>query len=320
MPAYRTEAIIAIPCGEAGNTLCLILPRVENYGWGMKSSVKLSLLEASTDERGYWVGTGGRIQQIICAGDDKSSSTWFAIRQLSMITIFRPLYHVSPIPAITPGTFGASHAPSNLGANPVAVLNAEQTGSNNYVDVSYNPYYARQFIVVDDEGSWSTWDIEGRKRLTLVPGKHGSIHDKPVDGSLPSGLHDADGWHQILWVTNVSTIAVCNRRSLVAFDITSTPRPLRSYDILSPDSTDWILDMKRSAVHLNHLFVLTSSRIFWLEVVTAGERIAPNSSGIKLILSYRHFRDPNDYTMKLVVLKDNEGKNSNNSDRDLINF
>lgn len=306
MPAYRTEPIIAMPCGEAGNILRLLKPRVENYGWGIQSSVRLPLMDASIAEHGHWVGTGGRIQQVTFADDGKSSSTWLAIRQFSMITFFRPIYHISPVSAIKPDIFEVSFPPSKICANPVAVLNAQQNGSKILIDVSFNPYYARQFAVIDDAGSWSTWDIEGRKKLNLIVGKRGTMKDESIIGS-PSKLPvNADGWHHILWVANVSTIAVCDRRSLVLFDITAMPRRLRSCNLLPSNSTDWILDMKRSAIHSNHLYILTSSRIFWLEVVAVGEARKPDSPGAKLILSYRHYRDSNDNTMKLVVLKDDD--------------
>ena len=308
MPAYRTKPIIAMPCGEAGNTLRLLRPWVENHGWGIQSSVRLSLMDAGMAEQGYWTGRGGRIQQITFADDGKGSSTWLAVRQLSMITFFRPMYHISPVPAIKPVDFEVSFPPSNISANPVAFLNTQQNGSKTFVDVSFNPYYTRQFAVVDDAGSWSTWDIEGRKKLILVAGKRGIMNDEPVIESLLKEPATVSGWYRVLWATNVSTIAICDRRSLVVFDITAIPRKLRSCRILSSNSTDWILDMKRSALHFNHLYVLTSSRVFWIEIVAAGHGRKQDTPGANLILSYRHYRDPNDNTMKLVVLKDDNGK------------
>ena len=310
MPAYRTEPMIAIPCGEAGNILRLLRPRIVNHGWGIQSSVRLPLMDASVAESGHWVGTGGRIQQVTFADDGKSSSTWLAVRQLSMITFFRPMYHINNIPAIKPEIFEGLFPQSRISANPVAVLNARENGSNSYVDVSFNPYYARQFAVVNDAGVWSTWDIEGRKKLTLIAGKQGTIKDESMMENPSNEQDNKDGWHRIVWATNVSTIAICDRRSLVVFDITAMPKRLQSCNLLPSNSTDWILDLKRSAVQSNHLYLLTSSRIFWLEVVAVCEGKTPDTAGVKVILSYRHYRDPNDNTMKLVVLKDDDGKSS----------
>jgi len=312
MPAYRTVPLIAMACGEAGNFLRLLRPRIEHHGWGVQSSVRLSLMDASIAEQGHWAGTGGRIQQIAFADDDKLSSTWLAVRQHSMITFFRPMYHINHIPAITPEIFEASFPPSHINANPVAVLNAEQSGSTGYVDVAFNPYYARQFAVVDEAGAWRIWDIEGRRKLTLNAGKQGTMKDGSMIGSPSNESGISDGWHRIVWATNVSTVVVCDRRSLVVFDITAMPKRLGSHSLLPLNSTDWILDINRSAVNSNHVYVLTSSRIFWLDIVAGGEGKKSSTPGAKLIISYRHYRDPNDYTMKLVVLKDETGKRSAN--------
>lgn len=308
MPAYRTEPIIAMPYGEAGNVLRLLRPRIENYGWGIQSSVRLPLMNASIAEKGHWVGTGGRIYQVVFAEDGKFSSTWLAVRQLSVITIFRPMYHISHTPAFKPDTFGVSFPPSHISANPVALLNAQQCGSKSFIDLSFNPYYPRQFAVIDEAGFWCIWDIEGRKSLTLAAGKQGTVKNETMTQTASNEEEITDGWHRIVWLTNVSTIAVCDRRSLVVFDITATPKRLRTHRLFLPSSSDWILDIKRSAIHSDHLYVLTSSRIFWLKIIAFDEGKKHVSSGAKLILSYRHYRDPNDNTMSLEVLTDNDGK------------
>ena len=312
LPGYRTKPIIVMPWGEDGKVLRLLRPLVQNCGWGKKSSVKLTLMDASKAEIGHWIGTGGAIRQISFAEEDKMSCNWLAVRQSSIITIFRPMYRAEPVPAHAPIGFGISYSPSRVDPNPVAVLTVDQSSTNSHVDMSFNPYYKRQFAVVDEGGTWSIWDIEGRLRkssnLSLKPGKRGHIYDQYVYNPLTKPPDHADGWHKVSWVSSVSTIVACSRRHLAVFDISSTPQRLQSPELLSPSNTDWILDVKRSVLHPDHLYVLTSSRIFWIIVVACGGEKNDDFTGARVILSHRHFRDPNDESMKLQAMTEDHGR------------
>lgn len=325
LPGYRTIPIIAIAHGEAGHVLQLIKPSLERHGWRKHGSVTLPLMNLDSSENGYWTGFGGTIHQIVFADDGNTASTWLAVRQTFVTTVFRPMYNTTPVPAVTPLGHRAMYPPSRLSANPVAVLTTEQTGSVHHVDISFNPYYTRQFAVVDDVGSWSIWNIEGRTRnrstLELIPGNSGRIFDDYVpDLNLKEPQH-ADGWHRLMWVSNVSTLVICNRRHIAVFDVKSTPKRLRGNELFPIGSTDWILDMKRGILNLNHLFILTSSRIFWVEIIPAGEEYKDGDCGTRMLLSYRHFRDPSDETMKLTILKDDDISITISSDRScLVNF
>jgi RNA polymerase I-specific transcription initiation factor RRN6 len=93
----------------------------------------------------------------------------------------------------------------------------------------------------------------------------------------------------------------------VVYDVKAKPRRLNSADILAKRSTDWILDIQRSSQVENHFYILTTSRVFWLEVTSAGEDELGNHGGSHVLLSYRHFRDANDETMKLMCLKSEKG-------------
>jgi RNA polymerase I-specific transcription initiation factor RRN6 len=315
-PGHRTDPIIAIPCGEAGHVLRLIRPQVEYRGWHKQSAAKLPLLNVASGDVAYWVGTGGTIHQITFANEQSVSSNLLAVRQASLITILWPMYHEQPIRAMMPSGYDKQYPPSRLSANPVAVLTAEKCGSRKHADVSFNPFYTRQFGLVDDAGHWSIWDVEGRMRkssnLELVPGKSGDIYDGFVPNSHEKNSDTADGWHRVLWATNVSTIVVCNRFHIAVFDVNTTPTRLPTPGALSTKADDWILDIRRSPAESSHLFVLTTSRIFWIEVIAAREERDGHDAGIRIILSYRHFRDVSDGTLSLTVLKGDDGKVAKN--------
>lgn len=309
---HRTHPIIAIPWGEAGHVLRFIRPQTEYRGWGKHSALKLSLWNAASGDIGYWVGTGGTIRQITFANDGNALGTLLAARQDSTITIFRPMYHKQLVRAVMPSGYDKQYPPSRLSANPVAVLKTETSGSRRHADVSFNPFYTRQLGVVDDLGRWSIWDIEGRMRkgatLELVLGKSGEIYDDFVPNSREKNLGTRDGWHRILWAANVSTIIVCNRCHIAVFDVKSTPTRLSSPGSLSIGANNWILDIKHSPVDSGHIFILTTSRVFWIEVIAAGGEKEAHEAGIRVILSYRHFRDVSDETLSLTVLEEDDGK------------
>ena len=318
----RRPRILCKPCGGAGHVLQLIKPDIERRGWGRYSAAKLMLLELEPSERGYWAGTGGAIRQIESADDENESGAWLAVRQDTIITIFRPLYgRLHHFASPTTG-FCPIDSSSRLNPNPVATLATERITTEDYMDVSFNPWYARQFAVVDARGYWSIWDLERQNGKgspeKLIPGKKGNLndgHDQDLVSRPP--IDHADGWYRILWACNINTIVVCNRLEIAVIDITSAFVRLQSIEILTGNSTEWMIDLKRSSEHLNYLFILTTCRIFWVEVFPPGEdgedQIA--SSGIKVKLSYRHFRDPNDETLRLTLVNDDPGMDSSTRHR-----
>ncbi|RAL64069.1 hypothetical protein DID88_003257 [Monilinia fructigena] len=68
-----------------------------------------------------------------------------------------------------------------------------------------------------------------------------------------------------------------------------------------------MLDIKRSTVDLGHLFVLTTTRVFWLKVIPASEDGLNMESGVEVLLSHQHYRTATDETMKLTMSKDKDG-------------
>ncbi|RDL39034.1 uncharacterized protein BP5553_03374 [Venustampulla echinocandica] len=295
--------IIALPCGEAGHVLRLIRLRAETRGWESQTSPNISLFHLDLSDQGYWMSTGGTIRQIVFSDDDESS-TWLAVRQTTITTIFRPAFGQLQ-PAFVPSSSARIYPSSRLSANPVAFITAEKTQLQCHADISFNPWYCRQFILIDSSGHWCIWNIEYQQTRSspqdLVAGKSGSIDDDcSVDSILePSSANNLDGWYRALWVGDINTIAICSRRSIVIFDLKARPTRLRSIE-LPPISSNRIIDIKRSLENQAYLFVLTTSQIIWIEVTPAGEE---GSSGAKILLSYRHFRDVSDETLRLVAVK-----------------
>lgn len=197
--------------------------------------------------------------------------------------------------------------PSSVVTFPLA-----QNPNQKHSDIAFNPLYNRQIAIVDQSGHWSIWDNEPRhskKTLPrLVARKSGEIlEDYNPDPKLRIPEHSLpDGWHRIFWVCNLSTILVCSRTHLAVFDVGSKTTRLDSTDFLVAKGIEIILDVKRSATDLDHVFVLTTFRIYWLEILPSEQKIDDLNvpGGVKLLLSYRHFRNENDDKMRLTTFRD----------------
>lgn len=312
LSGHFTPPIAATPCGESGHVLRLIRLRTQKYAWDKKNGPNLSLLEPDHWDQGYWMGSGGTIRQIAYAEDGSGSSTWFAVRQSNMATIFRPCFGPAH-PAHVPITSARKYPASRLNANPVAALSTAKSGLKDFMDFSFNPWYPRQFAVIDSIGSWSLWDIEGNKNRhsvqTLTAGKSSNFYDNHQSDSTSkqSSPEYTDDWHRVLWVCDISTLVVANRRRIAVYDIKARPALLRNINLSTASSPDWILDIKRSPKNPSHLFALTATRVFWIAAVPAGEGNGVRS-GAKILLSWRHKRDPNDKSMRLTLVEDDIGK------------
>ncbi|KAI9811458.1 MAG: hypothetical protein M1827_005441 [Pycnora praestabilis] len=306
----RTVPIVAVPGGEAGEAVRLIQVREEQLGWGTDQSPLLGITEIGGGEEALWVGDGGTVQQIRFAQSAGESSTWMAVRLLTTTVILRPLYHRVPFSTSSleryPNSCG--HAPSRLDPNPIVTLSLRLTGDAPHADVCFNPWYEKQFAVVDQKGNWSVWDVEGQKskRSTLrtKAGKSGHI-SQDFDFETGESLEEeaGDGWGRICWAGDVNTLVVCNRRHMAVFDLKATLVQSHAPDLGLRMTSDWILDVSVNLHNQAHVFVLTSARLFWLEITSSGEDIDEKdvTRRAKTLLSWRHFRDREDVSLRLQL-------------------
>lgn len=313
MTGTRSIQIMGMVHGEARNILRLVKPRVEALKWDRQHDTNLRSVNPVAGEYCDWSGSGGPIQQIAFGADGDGPTSWLAVLKAESITILRPVYsRVQTLSSISTD-YGRRYPPSHLNPNPILSLSSQQTGSRPHAHVSFNPWYVRQFAIMDQQGYWSVWDIEGQKRKRTTfeakPGRSGHIQDDSSTVQGPKSHHSADGWGQVLWAGSVSTLVLCDRRSFAVFDIKATPKRLHTPEIVRAKSIDWVLDMKRSPVNLNQIFILTTKQVFWLQITEAGENIDEDFgyAGAKILLSCQHFMDFEDEAAKLEVMGENEG-------------
>lgn len=310
----KTLSIAAVAGGAAGEAVRLILLTKHKLGWKGSKNIQLSTFSSKGGEEGWWYGTGGPIQQLVFAEAQGHPSSWLAVRHQGTISVLRPELRRDPDILSLAQATSDYNSPSRLNANHVVTLSIGQARDVPYSDVAFNPWYNQQIATIDQEGIWAVWDIEkaekqakGRRFWTVKRVRLGRLRDGLPEGET-STSSPLDGWGVVLWAGDLSTIIVASRRTLAVFDVTGNPRRLFAPNLVSTTTAEWILDVKRSPKDSTHVFVTTTFSIFWLQVTSSarthhGEEVA---AGAKCLLSWCHFRDPEDISLSLEVADDSE--------------
>ncbi|KAF2473752.1 uncharacterized protein BDR25DRAFT_256583 [Lindgomyces ingoldianus] len=300
--------VAAVVTGEVGNILRLTTLAKERHGWEQDRSIWVEGWAITDEESGYWAGDAAPIQQV-CFAQSEERSAFLAARFPTRIVLFRPIYHERPVRP--PRSPYYQLPPSMIEANPILSLDMETMGGTPLADVTFNPDYQRQVGFVDQEGNWSVWDIEGghknRSQHTISCIDRGCVlPNKHMDDVEEKGNPDReDGWARILWIGDVNTILVCNRRRLGVFDFRGGIRQVQGLpcpEIASSSSADWILDMKRNPKNKHQVFILTSSRLYLMQIKCLNDTIEDSgSAGAIIVLSWAHFRGLEDITLRICV-------------------
>ena len=313
-PSNRTIPITVVAGGVAGERVRFLQPKRQMLRWPEYKSIGLLSSTLEGAEEVWWSGNGSPIQQLCFSSIEDISGGWLAARYHGATTIFRPLYHQEPVASSR--TAKGYHPntvcpPSRINPNPIISLDIQATGGAPHVDVSFNPWYERQLAIIDTQGYWSIWDIEGQhgRTWTAKPGHGGHLSDGLAEGEERSSSLNPDGWGMVLFVSNVSTLIIVGRRSLAIINVGSNKHRLEAPDIGLTKGADWILDIKRSPVESNQVFVVTSACIFWIEVRSQND--SGNSdqtvSGAVILLAWLHFRNKEDISLRMEVVSHDEG-------------
>lgn len=278
-------------------------------------------------QRAFYIENRGQALQIAFAEAVEENSTWMALRFARSTVVLHPLHHrTASAPNYSlDGRIAPDAEFSRLDANPIVDIPVMSTGFYQHADVTFNPWYQQELAIVDTGGNWSAWDVSRvhgktnvwRKALVVQGALHGEVQhgcSSPKNVSVVvtnadgASLRDHyDGWARILWVANVHTYFVCDRRNLVVFrhnpDTKELSRHVVAFNFVS--SSEWVLDVVRSPANLSNVFVLTTTRIVWLHISeTDGENDGDQNRNLNAgpRLSWFHFRDHEDITLKLAPL------------------
>lgn len=303
--------VVALPGGAAGEFIRVIQLIPEVVGWDGGSGVQLHDDVFQSRVQGLWCGNGSRIQQLQFAQSNDEPTEWLAVRYGGITSILRVILRATEVPT--------HHSTSRLPAieenaefcielKQIITLSMQRSGGVPHAAVCFNPWNPRQFAVVDQSSHWTVWTIRSINKKTNVwtldPGASGYLVGDLTDDEEESAPSESkfDGWGAANWAGNGTCLLVCNRRRMVCFQLQDPPRPCLIPDLGLEKTTDWILDVKKAPTNPSHLFIATSSRVFWLRLTSehAGEAGQPQLN-MKVLLSWTHFRNGLDVSLSMHI-------------------
>lgn len=307
-PSSHPE-LLATAAGACGEILRLSLLNEEQIHWEDIHGPRLLTKTAVGAAEGFWMGHPSPIRQIIFTEAPEEGEIWLAVRQDVTLTILKPTLRKRPVYQAKSEFTGLR--PSIVDANPVYRLNIDEDGNVGkaaFSDVAFNPWNHLQVATINQEGYWSIWipEVASRAALrnTLRHHAGGALYDD-FEERGGKAVNIQDRWARIIWAGDSCTILVAGRRTLQMFDLSTQPQRLEVPDLGLVNSEDWILDIKRSSVDKSHVFILTSSRLIWLQVLAPpGDRTETPVLRATLLVSWIHFRDPDDMTLCMSLVED----------------
>ncbi|KAL1591429.1 hypothetical protein SLS60_012042 [Paraconiothyrium brasiliense] len=315
-PAARTHLarpVVALAAGEGGNILRLQLLSKEKRGWGTgATSDSLCYLDCLSwkGDCGFWNQDAAAIQQVCFAQSEKPGS-FLAVRLPQRVALFRPVYHDRPTAAANSRLYALP--PSVIEIRPFHSVWTGDTGNIPHADVAFNPHYHRQLAIIDQNSSWSVWDIDGSRRSYIV--RRAASGTMPIEGNRNEEMAEAlgdwkeDGWARIIWVGDANTLLISSRKRIELINLKQPTRSLNMPQVIDWNSTknhpkSRILDVKRHPLlDEKQFFVLTSARLclFSLTSLSDGPRVDHGNTDADIILSWTHFRATEDTTLQLYT-------------------
>lgn len=301
IPSVPIAAAVSGPCR---NVLSLRTFEDANLELQLPTYTEMRVPSLSSTETSEWSKCGAPIHQIQFARPLDEDPVFMAARLLRSTTIFRPLYHFDPVPMHFPDDayMRPIHGKKNsrLDTNPIVEISVAQTGGCSHSDVTFNPWYQQQFGIVDTRGQWTVWEIDqtksSRQELSTARIVKSGILPLPLKHHRPR----LDGWASIEWIHDVGLIIVANRRDVMIFAFMDAQILPRSVVLNMQKQSEWVLGLKRNPRNPSQFFVLTTNQILWFDMGALGEKDTP--SYLHPRVSWRHFRDPNDITLRISEL------------------
>ncbi|KAI5207511.1 hypothetical protein E4T39_01936 [Aureobasidium subglaciale] len=299
----RSIQIAAFPAADHAHILRLVQVQPQKHGWERNKSMWIDVPRIY-GESGIWEAPHP-IRQVCFADTDEDSglARTLAVRTTLAVHILRVAArkHTSSWNTLTA-------TPSRFHTDQLCTLSLHLFKGLAPAHMAFNHWYPRQFITVDQYGTWHVWD-SSLKQIPSEYGKptelcRGATNDHAVpDHETIASLLD-DGWGRCMWAGNVQTIVTASRKSLAVYDIQGKPVRLQSPNLGLVGTPHWILDVMLNPSDPTIIFVLTSVSLFCLRVRCLDE-FDPESystAGAELILQCRHFRDPEDIGLSLSFL------------------
>jgi RNA polymerase I-specific transcription initiation factor RRN6 len=312
----RTVPIAAFASGQNQNVLSLRIIEAEKVVTNLEQDAAFRVPTIVDSKAVDWICTETPIRQIKFADSIENPGDLLAVRLFSSTAIFQPIYHREAQLIDPPELSGLAYSRpqvSHIDPCLVAEIDVSQTGGFTHVDVTFNPWYLKQFAVVDERGHWSIWQLQDIVRLGngVAPEllHSGLLPCDAVDGDESESLTDGvkyDTWGRLEWVRDVNTFIVCGRRNAMLYVMEGTTTTSCGIELNWQTSTEWILDVKTCSSRTSLVFVLTTARILCFDFKLADQEAPP----IRPQFAWLHNRDADDLTLRLTSLTIGKGMNT----------
>lgn len=298
----KSAPLLAVAAGQSGEQLRLVRLNESKWQWGDDTDATLNLSvvdSAHHEEETIWESGSVPLTQIKFASDGfrRGHERWLLVQKPTSTAIFQPEF--KPVPELRgvgpeACSWPDDGRPSLISPNLLLTLDARQTGGNAHSDVALNPAAhgrAPQLVVIDECGYWSVWNVSGawnlgKNTLRLVPLKCGHIAEGlleyvPVAPAYPAKRHGVVrvggsaagkrdpkspdfldtglGSSQLGLLWNTERVELVDYTSSAAFP---------KLELIPPAQTrpDQILDVQPSPVSGDHVFVLTTRQLIWMDL------------------------------------------------------
>jgi hypothetical protein len=174
--------------------------------------------------RAVWRSGSSPIQQVCFAQPVESGENLLAVRTTSQVLIFKPILRKA--------------GPNRLQLKLLFEALTADNDDVSFADVAFNPWFPRQFAIIDQTARWRIWEFRSRESSEAS-----CVHSSATDAeSVPeSGVND--GWARLMWICNPSVILVATRRAVTLHDVTASLSKLQDIDANVSGVSGWALDV-----------------------------------------------------------------------------
>ncbi len=343
---------LAMAVGDTGHILRIVRLEHHSWTWTEDENVSLRLGTAESTDEGHWCGNGISITQIKFAIHRKryNPTRWLLVQTPTSTVVFEPELQKIPVSRPHSCCGYVAQGPSYISANPIISLTIKQTGGNPHSDVSFTPELGArlpQLAIIDQGGNWSIWDITGNRRmrerpLSLILRICGNFITGPISDLPLTGVSGGEPY-KIMWLTRSKSLApgvevpdgplkrslgrvsglmkTDNRRSEVVVLCSPTTlevidvdqgQPCLTYNMVRNNKADAILDIQGCTVDSSKVLVLTTTTLFWIDLITSDSgnasggtaehlKTAHSANHPRILMSCPHLMDQGDETLKLSI-------------------
>jgi RNA polymerase I-specific transcription initiation factor RRN6 len=277
----RSTQLVAFAAGSTGSDVRVAQVQLQKQGWDDSKDVWLEVPVVIGEET-TWRSEGSPVQQICFAQPLESGENLLAVRTNSRVFIFKPTLQEA--------------GPVRLQLRLLFERSSSQNEGVPLADAAFNPWFPRQFAMVDQQAQWRVWEFRSRQSPDAT-----CICSSSPDEETSAKTNLDDGWARLLWVCNPNTVVVAKRRSVALYDVNSGAAKLQDVDVKVSDVSSWVVDIATAPTDPSNLLVLTTTHLYLFHVEERDGEV-----GASLSMRIRHFRSPEDITLRLTLFRDED--------------